>query len=531
MKQTSHWLRVAAAVATLAIGAAQAVGASPAVADSLTVQSITPWLQNAAPVGWSATPNRVFYNSLGATGMWNGYSANSDGSNPVCLTCTIPSFPGVATATNRGISDVSPDGQYMLVTVERAIAGETASWTQPGKGGANDVYLYTTDGKQAWPLTNIYALGPGFALGSIWPRFDRTGTEIVWSSMLSPAILNLGVWELEVANIAWSGGVPSLANVSTIRPASNAFYEPYAFTPNDQGILFAGNPTGGSITGDKIDQIGVNGSGLTQVSPTARAGVANYAEFAFYTPDNKTIIFSRGYDTSAAGMDYWTMNPDGSNPQRLTYFNEPWSTESSGYSIAGSIAFNPANPNQFIAGVAHDHAAEHVNAVLVTLNSSTSSGGLTEQFFADPSFGQLVSTTTQDPSDGFKATVAPAAGVPSTNFSIRWGGGLTIPASGVYGLCSVAEFGDQIYLNATEVVNAKWSYGKWECATAAETAGSVVPIRLDYSHGYGDAYAQLAWIPPGSTSPVMIPSSDLTPATPPTVSTSIVLTTYGVKHG
>ena len=57
MKQTSQWLRVAAAVATLAVGAAQAVGAPPAVADSLTVESVTPWLHNAAPVGWSATPN------------------------------------------------------------------------------------------------------------------------------------------------------------------------------------------------------------------------------------------------------------------------------------------------------------------------------------------------------------------------------------------------------------------------------------------------------------------------------------------
>ena len=83
----------------------------------------------------------MFYNSLSsASGLFNGYSANPDGSNPVCLTCSLPSFPKIGAASNRGISDVSPDGKYMLVTVERPISGaENAIWTQPGKGGANDV--------------------------------------------------------------------------------------------------------------------------------------------------------------------------------------------------------------------------------------------------------------------------------------------------------------------------------------------------------------------------------------------------------
>ncbi len=213
---------------------------------------------DAAPAGWSVSSNRVIYNSMGANGMFNAYSANPDASDPRCLTCAQPSFPKVGAATNRGASDVSPDGRYVLVTVERADhPGQIgAVWTQPGKGGANDLWLYTTDGSQAWPLTNIGVLVAG-SLGAIWPRFDRTGSEIVWASMYSPAIVNLGYWQLKVANIVWNGGVPSLANIRTIQPFASSFYEvPTGFTADDsRHIIFASNAGMPSLLNTQIYEI------------------------------------------------------------------------------------------------------------------------------------------------------------------------------------------------------------------------------------------------------------------------------------
>jgi hypothetical protein len=69
-----------------------------------------------------------------------------------------------------------------------------ATWTQPGKGVYNDIWLATADGSRAWRLTDI-PTSPND--GIIWPRFNRTGTEIVWSQMyqaadLQPRLRTLG---------------------------------------------------------------------------------------------------------------------------------------------------------------------------------------------------------------------------------------------------------------------------------------------------------------------------------------------------
>lgn len=512
LKLTSHLrLTVAVVIVTLTAG----FGALAPTAGAYTVQSITPWMSNAAPVGWSSSLNRVIYNSVGTNGLWNAYSATPAGADPQCLTCTIPSLPGVGTQSNRGASDVSPNGQYMLVTVERQHAGMGAMWTQPGKGGANDVWLYTTDGQHAWELTNIYQLG-SIALGSIWPRFDRTGNEIVWSSMTSPAIGNFGYWQLKVANIVWSDGVPSLADIRTLNPMPNSFYEPYGFTADDQHIVFASNAGGGLTSSNAIYEMNINGSGLTQISPSAPAGVANYAEFAFFTPGNDALIWGRGYDTGVTGMDYWISNPDGSDPQRLTFFNEPWSTEYLGYAITGGLTFNPNNPDQMLAGIATGINAQTINAVMITLNPSTTAGQMTEQLYSDPNFTTLVTTTTSDLSDGYKAPGPPAPGMPATNYSIRWTGTITAPQTGAYQFCVTAEFRAQLFLAGTELVNASFLYGRLQCGTLTLTTGTTVPITIDYEHGTGNAYAQLSWIPPGANTAQIIPSNLITPTTPTT---------------
>jgi hypothetical protein len=347
------------------LGASSAYAATP----DYTVQSVTPWLQNASPVGWSSSLNRVIYNSRGTSGLWNAYSANPDGSDPECLTCALPSFTGVGTDTNRGAASVSPNGEYMLVTVEEPVhAGKVgAAWTAPGAGGANNVWLYTTDGLHAWRLTDIAASGPTEAYGTIWPEFNRAGTAIVWSSNYEPAVGNLGYWQLKVANIAWSSGTPSLSDVQTIEPATDTFYEPYGFTPDDSHIIFASNIDEPSIADDQIDTIATDGTDLTQLTHPVVGSSVNYNEFAWYTPSDNAILYGSSCDALSGGMDYWTMNPDGSNPQRLTSFNIPGSPESLGYSDTESLAFNPNNPNQFIAAVSSDADSDDVNGYVVNL--------------------------------------------------------------------------------------------------------------------------------------------------------------------
>jgi len=509
--------RVSAALCLVAVTVGSP--AASARADSYTVQSVTPWKQNAAPVGWSASLDRVIYNARGADGLFDAYSATPSGSDPRCLTCAIPSFPKLGAATQRGASDVSPDGNYMLLEVERGDHSGPigVNFAAPGRGAYNDVWLARADGSAAWPLTNIDAPGQQ-AIGTMWARFDRTGTKLVWAAMYAPAIFNVAYWRLKVADIVWTAGVPHLANVKTIEPEADHFYEPYGFTPDDSHIIFASDLGMAGWWDSQIYTIGVGGSGLTRLSPAdAAPGLfTNYNEFAFYTPHNDAIIYGRTTNSATAGMDYWIMRPGGTGSQRLTFFNEPWSTEHRGYVVVGAITFDPNDPDRLLAHVSSDLNGDDMDAVMITLNPP-GSGGLEAEYFASAKLTDRALSMVQNPSVGLKWEGAPAPGVPPTNFSVSWTGSVTGPVSGRYTYCVVADDGARLSVGGQSLVN-DWHGGeRRQCGTVSQLAEQPTSIRLDYWNGAGIGYVQLSWTPPGGSSGVggqLIPSADLSPAAP-----------------
>ena len=139
----------------------------------------------------------------------------------------------------------------------------------------------------------------------MWARFDRTGNEIVWASMTAPSVGNLGYWELNVANITWTNGAPSLTDVRVIRPATNLFMEPYGFTPDDQHIIFASDYGQASWMDSQIDTIDVDGTGFTRLSNDGGTDGAftNYHEFAYYMPGDNRIMYG---STVGAPTAPWT---------------------------------------------------------------------------------------------------------------------------------------------------------------------------------------------------------------------------------
>jgi hypothetical protein len=340
---------------------------------------ITSWLSDAAPAAWDRADNRIVVNRRGSSGLWNAFTIAPDGSDERCLTCTAPAFAGVGVATNRAASDVSPNGRYALLVVEKGAhpGAIGAGPTQPGKGVYNDIWLATIDGSRAWQLTDIPVSSQ---VGIIWPRFDRTGREIVWSQMYSGSSLShpLGEWALKLARLAWSHGTPRLVDVRTYDPQLGRFFEPYEFSPDDRRILFASdidvpshflapsafNAQIWTINAARLDD-------LRRVSPRGQIGgmFSDYNEFAYYIPGSDRILFARTYHSSAHGLDYWTVNANGSDPLRLTFMNQPGNAQYLGYSQAGGLAFDPRDPRRLVAGVAHDLSSDQIQAVFVRIGS------------------------------------------------------------------------------------------------------------------------------------------------------------------
>ena len=340
---------------------------------------ISSWLPDAVPAAWSASGDRIFINRHAADGLWNGYSILPDGRDELCITCRKPLFPGVGGATNRAVSDVSPDGRYALVTVEDgshpgAIGGAP---TVPGRGVYNNIWLLTTDGRKAWRLTD---LSTATKTGVIFARFDRTGTEIVWSQMYAGVSFSdpLGQWALKLARIVWHDGVPRLAGIRTYDPVPGHFYEPYEFSPDDRRILFASDidvpsgflsPTAFNSRIWTLDATHLDD--LERISPpeTLHGMFTDYNEFAEYIPGTDRILFARTFNAGARGMDYWTVNDDGTDPRRLTYMNQRGNPQYVGYAQAGFVVFDPHDPRRFVASISHDLFTTTSQTVFVTIGS------------------------------------------------------------------------------------------------------------------------------------------------------------------
>ncbi len=114
---------------------------------------------------------------------------------------------------------------------------------------------------------------------------------------------------------------------------------------------------------------------------------------------------------------------------------------------------NPSNPNQFTAGVAADANAQTINAESVTLEPCGERRGpdRASSSRARASTNQLVASATQNPSDAFYADGSPAAGVPASNYSIRWSGFITPPMTGTYQFCMVVDTNAQLLLGGLQL--------------------------------------------------------------------------------
>jgi hypothetical protein len=469
--------------------------------------------RNMAAVGWSAATNQIVYDRRGSDHLWDAYTANPDGSNEKCLTCNL-NVPGPGTGGQRGAYSVSPDGRYVLVSIEGKHTGEPYGMENeaPGKGSNNYIWLMRIDGSAAWQLTHEAQDGD---LGTMWADFDRTGNRIVWAQLTGMAtpLAAFGTWKVEVASISWSNGVPVLTNIVTRLPQAGKFYEPYAFTPDGSGILMSSDYSMPSAYFSQIWIMTIATGAMNRISPadtphdliSQLAPFVNYNEFAQYTPDNSLIVFGRTRG-DGGGIDYWTIRPDGSDPHRLTFTGESWSSEGLGYGNFGGFAFDPNNPNRIFAGHCLDPLCANIDSYYI----DTAVGGLTASYYTDRGFSHLLGQRVENPSDGLQIDPVPMPGLPTSQFSVRWAGTLTAPASGTYTFSTRTDPWSAlaISIDGKTLPATQQLLTPGETSTVNLTAGRH-NVSLSYVNGGAQGYEQVLWTVPGAAAATPIPMSAL----------------------
>lgn len=283
--------------------------------------------RGAKTLDWSPKLNKLTVEKYGADTYVDIYVMNPDGSGEQCLTCDKAGCP----QKHNGNSAWHPSGEYIVFTAEKE-NNPKALWreAQPGSGFNNDLWVMTADGQNFFQLTE-YQL---HTRAVIHPHFSNDGRKVFWAERLrSSAGSGWGEWALKIADFVIESGKPSLKNTQVYQPGRNHyFYESHGFPPDDSKIIFTANSEGQSDSGFDIYTLDLASGKLTNLTNTPN----DWDELAHYSPDGKKIAWlsATGLNIPAGSIkveefekglisELWIMDADGSNKQRLTYFNQP----------------------------------------------------------------------------------------------------------------------------------------------------------------------------------------------------------------
>jgi hypothetical protein len=214
------------------------------------------------------------------------------------------------------------------------------------RGLWSEIEVIRRDGKGFWQLTRANENGSTV----LDPQFSFEGDEILWSERVRSRVGRWGIWALRVAQFR-AGAVPRLAKPRRFEPGEQRLYlSGSSFTPDDRGALIAGNlAPGQGENGMDIYRITFEGEKTERLTHTDRG----WDERATYTVKGDRILWvsSSAITLRDVGRepalplellrDLWVMDPDGSDQQRLTFFNDPEARESLGAAIVDDFAQSP----------------------------------------------------------------------------------------------------------------------------------------------------------------------------------------------
>lgn len=331
------------------------------VNQSSIVKSITVFKDNRGRAAWSPDESKIAFHKKETNGYYDVYIMDFDGSNERCLTCNNPQLP------NKHIGQPSwhPSGNYIVFQAEQMQHFGGSQLAHPGIGLHNDIWLMTSDGENFYQLTFLKTKKSLFdktpITGILHPHFSHDGTKLAWTERIGGGG-RWGQWAIKVADFVWKNNKPVLENVKTYQPAAQPFYvESDDFSSDDTSILISGNlMPGQNELGLDIYKMDLGTGKLEQLTNTMN----EFDEMAKYSPDGKKIVWlsNTGYQAKGhtsfwwtwAKTEFWIMNSDGTNKQKLTYFNTQDEFRGKRV-IAAYISWHPNGKNLLGSIVVENH--------------------------------------------------------------------------------------------------------------------------------------------------------------------------------
>jgi Tol biopolymer transport system component len=296
------------------------------------VMTVTILQEEGGRVSWSHETNLIAFDSTGKDGYTDIYVITPDSSRLQCLTCdkSIPQL-------HNGNPSWHLSGEYIVYQAqdpnlsEFPVPDELNTFiASPGMGINNNLWLMTADGSRFWQITHVKD-----RYGALHPHFSPDGFNLLWSEIISPRMDTIGHWAIKLADFTIENGEVHLSHVQTLRPGNLQLYEVHGFSPDGTKILFSGVKSGGYYYDMEIYIMDVKTGEYQQLTDNDE-----WDEHAHFTLDGKYIVWvsSEGINQNKGDslddiieyppkLEYWIMNVDGSNKQRLSGFNHAGAPE------------------------------------------------------------------------------------------------------------------------------------------------------------------------------------------------------------
>ena len=346
-----------------------------AQSSSPLVKEISLFRAEVGRVAWSAQGDWLAFDKRDPQhGNYQLWVMRRDGTFERCLTCE----PLDLRRENCINPTWHPSGDWIvfqLQTQAKRLGFGPLELATGDRGLWSELEVIRHDGRGFWTLTRTNENGGTV----IDPQFSFEGEQILWAERVKSRVGRWGEWVLRVAQFR-GGAVPRLAKPKTFEPGEQRlFLSGSSFTPDDRGALIAGNlEPGQGENGMDVYRLAFEGAAVERLTRSPRA----WDEKAVYTVKGDRILYVSASEITArdAGRnsavplellrDLWVMNPDGTGAERLTFFNEPGSSEALRGAIVDDFAQSPAGDEILAHVVWGDGAEVREGLYLIRLDES-----------------------------------------------------------------------------------------------------------------------------------------------------------------
>lgn len=281
---------------------------------------------------WSPGSDSIVFDRKTGDRYYHVFVMTRDGQNLRSLTEGKPGIP----QKNSGNAVFHPSGRLIIFISEepRHFLQFAAALGDPGVGLFSNLWATNLEGSQFWKLTDIPIKrgmrDPTPIYATVNPLFSPDGNRLLWTERYANGPTRWGRWRIKAANFALGGGTPSLTDERVLyQPQRGNYVTAMGFLPQGD-LIMAGNLDGQHEFGMDLYRYNMSTGALKNLTNTPEY----WEEDASVTPAGRIIYMSNApsrykfnfqnpnWQKQPVEREYYIMDADGGNKERLTYFND-----------------------------------------------------------------------------------------------------------------------------------------------------------------------------------------------------------------